>query len=235
MRFPSVSDVVVMKPKKDGSTYFASFSYLKKSQPLVIHLDSVACIKSKQNLYVKSKAFMNYMVDLNEHIVETVKSKCSSWFNSNMDTELIDEYYVNPLKYDKENGYLVKIGESDVESGKYTLTLEATGLRFLKQKFNIEWSILEISQAEEIEFAIDDDNESEELSEEDIPEPIPDDVNDMKEKYNNTLDGLLEKYLVEYNRIKDIVSSLQKAKSEIADFTSLAEFFVIDDLVETLQ
>lgn len=235
MRFPSVSDINISKPRKDGSTYFAQFTVAKKN-PVIIQLDAVSCITNKNTLYVKNKELMNYMVDLNEYIIDTVKQKCSSWFNSNMNTDLIDEYYVNPLRYDKVNGYLVKLGDSlDKEDGKYNLVLEVKGLRFLKQKFNLEWSVTEVTHAQDIEFAMDDEVSEPDEEEEDIPEPIPDDVNDMKDKYITLVSDLHSKYKKQADDIQSIVEKLENARNDILAYTTLAEFFVIDDLVESLQ
>lgn len=235
MRFPSVSDLAIMKPKKDGSTYFAAFAFQKKTQPLTIHLDGVTCVKSKSALYVKSKEFMNYMADMNDHIVETVKQKCASWFNSNMDTNLVDEYFVNPLRYDKEHGYLVKIGECDVDPGRYSLVLEARGLRFLKQKFNIEWVVADISPAHDIEFTIDDDTETESESEEDLPEPIPDDIREVKEHHQAQIDNLCDRHKATIASTQDVLHKLEALRNDIDGFATVADFLGVEDLLESLQ
>jgi hypothetical protein len=245
MQFPSVKDVIIMKPRKDGSTYFAPLAFQNKTQVFTIELSNVQCIRAN-SLYIKNKAFMNYMVDLNEHIVETVKDKCASWFNSSMSTDLIDEYFVNPLKYDKEHGYLVKVDCDDIDKShekshdKYNLTIEVRGLRFLKQKFNIEWAVINFDSAQAIEFNIDDTSDVSE--EEDIPEPIPEDVNDMKEKYTITLSELVDQHKSKADEarkalsdIEAIIQKLESSKNDITSFNSLAEFFEIDDFIESLQ
>lgn len=235
MRFPSVSDISIRKPEKDGSTYFATFAYNKhRNSPVKIQLDTVICVKSKDNIYVRNKEFTDYMIDLNEHIIEIVKQKWPAWFKNNLNKEFIEESYVNPLRYDKRYGNLVKLGQCDVEEGKFDIKLEVTGLRFQKQKFNIVWSIKEITAAQDVEFTFADESDNE-IIDDDLPEPIPEDVEDAKEKYTLHINDLLERYTEEYDRLKSIIDKLSNAKNDIKSFESLEDFVVIEDLIETLR
>ena len=179
---------------------------------------------------------MNFMADFNDHIIDTVKSNCFDWFNSNMNVELIDEYYVNPLKYDKEYGYLIKInnGEHDIdENGKYNMTIDVKGLRFLKQKYNIEWCISNIDISDDIDFKLDD-NDFSEVSEEDIPAPIHDDIIELRERYTVTLQEEINQAGEYIAALKANMDQLQKVKDELQEFDSVESFNTIEEKIDKL-
>lgn len=223
MQFPTVSDIIISKPKRDGSTYLAAICYQRKKNACQICIDGATCIPSNNAFMIKSRSFMDFMSDLNEHVIEIVKQNCEEWFNNNMSLDLIDEYYSNPMKYDKVHGYVVRIKhEGDIcpRQSKVNVTLRLKGLRFLKQKFGLEWEVVSFTQDTAHGFEFDmleaEESASEITSDDDIPEPIPDDVSDIKNQY--------------FTRLLEIKKSLQTTHENI-----LAEIALVDDALQQIE
>lgn len=236
MQFPTVSDIIISKPKKDGSTYLASIAYQRKKNVCEVHVENASCIPSTNAFLLKSKGFMDFMSDLNEHVIEVVKSNCGDWFNNNMSLDLIDEYYANPMKYDKVHGYTVKIKyDGSVPEGKVNVKLQLTGLRFLKQKFNLEWTVESIESAGDFEFDMMEsfDSDSDVSSEDDIPEP---DISEIKAQYIHTLSDVQKKLIQSQERIATELASVENALSKVRNASTLKALNEIyESFIEFLQ
>ena len=106
----SVSDLMIAKPKKSEGSFICAIK-----QPFIIDLSASQLVHIKdtndsaQFVFLKNKKLYNYMYDLNNKIIDIVKDNCTSWFNTNMNADLIDDYYTNTLVYDKTHGDLIKI------------------------------------------------------------------------------------------------------------------------------
>jgi hypothetical protein len=223
MQFPTVSDIIISKPKRDGSTYLATICYQRKKNACEICIKGATCIMSNNAVLIKSKSFMDFMSDLNEYVIDIVKQNCEEWFNNNMSLDLIDEYYSNPMKYDKVYGYVVRIkheGDISQKQGKVNVRLKLNGLRFLKQKFGLEWDVVSVTEDMKRGFEFDmvesEESMSDVASDEDIPEPIPDDVSDIKNQY--------------FTQLREIKKSLQTAHENI-----LAEIAQVDDALLQIE
>lgn len=183
----SYDKLLISKPKKSDGTFICSIK-----QPFLINLLGSQLVHIKETtdggqfLFLKNKAAYNYIFDLNTSILDIVKGNCSSWFNTNMSSDLIDDYYTNTLVYDKTHGDLIKIkvigSEVSEEFVGSTLNLElnAEHLRFYKQKFVLETSVNKCEVAcDIIEFSSDDDDDL--LEEEDEPGPSIEELEQMRD------------------------------------------------------
>ena len=122
----NVNHIEFSQPKKiDGNTYVCQLSDKKNSKkPITISFNDSKVISLKRNtsdylLTFKNRGMNNFMDDLNSHIIETVKRNYQTWFVSNMNPELIDDYYSTTLAYNKEHGDIIKlrcINLSDIET-----------------------------------------------------------------------------------------------------------------------
>ena len=114
-------NVEFSKPKKiDGNTYICQL--FQSKQPLKIlfekstiisstNLTNISTLKhnNEYTLILKNKSMYDFIFDLNTHIVDTVKKNYQTWFVSNMNPDFIDDYYSNPLFYNKVHGDLIKL------------------------------------------------------------------------------------------------------------------------------
>uniref|UniRef100_A0A6C0BED8 Uncharacterized protein n=1 Tax=viral metagenome TaxID=1070528 RepID=A0A6C0BED8_9ZZZZ len=246
MQFPSVSEIIISKPKKLMNTFLASMHYKSKKLPLRFAVDSAMCIPiSSDVVLVKNKNFMDFVADLNEHIISCVKSNCVEWFNNNMNLELIEEYYVNPLKYDKIYGSVVKLkhDEGKLEKGKKNIIIDVVGLRFLKQKFSIEWTISSIEDvSDKIEFQSVDTDSIFSSDLDDIPEPDPEELLEMKDKYNLLLTNISISIDDEHAKHKEVIKQLDAKKKllvgikdKIAEVQNVNDFYEISEAIQNIQ
>ena len=64
----------------------------------------------RENIFLfKQNELRDFMEDLDEHIIQQVKQNYKDWFVSNMDPQLIDEYFSNNLLFKKPFGDIVKL------------------------------------------------------------------------------------------------------------------------------
>lgn len=246
MQFPSVCDILISKPKKLMNTFLASMHHRNKKMPLRFVVDGAMCIPiSSDVVLIKNRNFMDFVADLNEHIVNCVKSNCVEWFNNNMNLELVEEYYVNPLKYDKIHGSVVKLkhDEGKFEKGKKNIIIDVVGLRFLKQKFSIEWTISSIDDvSDKVEFQTDDTDSIFSSDLDDIPEPDPEELLEMKGKYNVILTNIGISIDDEYAKHKEVMKQLDAKrktlvgiKDKIGEVENVNDFYEISEAIENLQ
>ena len=222
-------DIHALKPKKDGSTYFAQLLHKKKE--IRFTLDNVHVFpQTSSSILIKHKQMFMYMADLSDHIIHVVKEHCEAWFNNNMDIELIEDYYVNPVKFHKVHGSVMKIklvnGSiefSDKNSIKANIVIVLKGLRFLKQKFSLEWEVREWSPSttNDIEFDLLESDDLSTSEDEDLPEPIPDDVDAIKK-------SLLAQLASVHSKLTKKIEALSMSADEVK--TYLAEVRTADDL-----
>lgn len=242
MEYPSVDNIIVMSPKKDSSTYFSQIYFQKKRKELQLQLDNVICFYKNGYIYIKNKSFMMYMTDLNSYITNVVKEHCENWFNNNIDKELVDEYYDSPIKFTKEHGNVVKIHTTDnnieqFDIGKYNVHITIKGLRFLKQKFYIESSIVLFELDDSIlKNAVNDyfheDSDSYESSDEDIPEPIPDDIENIREKYRVLIDTLIEHHTEEMSKYQQKLDKIIELRNNSE--TTLNKLLELHNKIENI-
>jgi flagellar biosynthesis/type III secretory pathway chaperone len=218
----------IQKPKKsEGGTFVCAIQ-----QPFAINLDGSQLVHIKdmndgsQFVFLKNKDAYNYMYDLNQNILNIVKSNCSSWFNTNMSSDLIDDYYTNTLVYDKTHGDLIKIKiigdkelSSDLIGSTLNLELAAEHLRFYKQKFVLETSIVSAEVGcDIIEFSSDDD---ELLAAEDPDEPEPS-LEDMEQMRAEALVDLGEQIRELTERLQELnVKKINLEQASHADLVKL--------------
>jgi hypothetical protein len=185
-----------------------------------------------------------YMADLSDHIISVVKDHCEAWFNNNMDIELIEDYYVNPVKFHKVHGNVMKVKLAngsvefpDKESVRANVVIVLKGLRFLKQKFSLEWEVRQWSPsiANDIEFDLleSDDLSTSDDEDEDLPEPIPDDVDEIKTNLLAQLASVHDKLTKKIDILSGAVSEVKTYLEEVRAADNLATFTRIQDIMDS--
>lgn len=214
----SLDELIISKPKKSEGSFVCAIQ-----QPFPITLSGSQLVHVKdtsegaQFIFLKNKSAYNYMYDLNAAILNIVKGNCSSWFNTNMSSDLIDDYYTNTLVYDKTHGDLIKIkviGEkefgSDLVGNTLNLELNAEHLRFYKQKFVLETTVKKCEIAcDIIEFSSDDDELLEDEEEE--PEPGVEELEQMREGALRELEGEIKELSEKLEELNSKKVNLEKA------------------------
>ena len=227
-------DIHALKPKKDGSTYFAQLLHKKKEIRFTLDNALVFPQASLSSVLIKHKQLCMYMADLSDHIIHVVKEHCEAWFNNNMDIELIEDYYVNPVKFHKVHGNVIKVKLTndksqarefpDKDSIKANVVIVLKGLRFLKQKFSLEWEVREWSPSitNDIEFDLLESDDLSTSEDEDLPEPIPDDVDAIKNNLIARLASVHGKLAQAANEVKTYLAEV-RAADNLATFTRIQD------------
>lgn len=153
----AIDTIVIGKARKNEGFYICNVTTSDKS-PFVVTIDKaqVLTIKETSNTVIlKSKCCVRYMDDLNDKIIDIVKQNSSNWFSTSIDNELIDEYYISTLQYDKKRGETIRIKVRNIDeimdkqiSGHVKLVLVLKYLKFYKQKFFAEFNIESVETTE---------------------------------------------------------------------------------------
>lgn len=220
----------IQRPKKNGSnTYLCSISFEKKRNPYTINIKNAKILKLSElstpgdsYLYLipKSRADFNNIYDINEKIVDVVKENSESWFNNNMNLELIDDYYTSTLIYDKSYGDIIKlkiVGSlypeiNELDKNKfYDFKITLLQLRFFKQKFVLETSIDAYQESEAICFINDSD---EEQHDEPTDTEVEVDVSPSQEEVEMMRQELIGKYSKVIKELDDKISEKKTLESD---------------------
>lgn len=235
-------DITFAKPKKIDGTFICTIKkslVLNLSGSQLIHIKEIRDQVGSYIIFLKNKNLCNYMYDLNQRIIELVKENCTTWFNTNMNPELIDDYYTTTLIYDKTHGELIKIKIIGAEEDKISdsfigsninLELNAFHLRFYKQKFVLECKINHCETAcDIIEFASDSDAEDTDDNTSDIAYPSPGELEEMKH----------EVFTKSESKIKDLEAQVTELQNEITKFSDIkqkmSEAQEIDDIIKVFN
>jgi hypothetical protein len=231
----NVNHIEFSQPKKiDGNTYVCQLFEKKNSKkPIAISFNDSKVISFKKNtsdyiLTFKNRGMNNFMDDLNSYIIENVKKNYQTWFVSNMNPELIDDYYSTTLAYNKEHGEIIKLRcinanhseilESAIEQKqKANITVTFRNLRFYKQKFVLECIVdqcdIHDNKYDLIEDTIDDISDE---HEQEFPEPDPEEIRTIKNNYISKLKNI-------HDTLENEIANLDQKKMEVLDNISSLE------------
>lgn len=209
-----------------------------------LRLDNVSIVRIKDTsntiiLKCKDKAITKYMDDFNQLILQIVIQNASSWFNTNIDNDLIEEYYISTLQYDKKQGETIRLKIKNIDDieeakdlGEYvSIALSLKYLKFFKQKFYPEFQvelIEAIDNHSNIEMYSDDELYGDE---EEHPVPSYEEVMTMKEECLKTLRNKCDKLTEmlceienEYNETFENLAKLDNCEN-LTDIIKLCEMY----------
>lgn len=217
-------DLIIARPKKSEGSFVCAIR-----QPFEISLSNAQLVHVKETnddaqfAFMKNKPMYDYFYDLNARIVDIVKQNCGNWFNTNMNPDLIEDYYTNTLVYDKTHGDLIKlkiVGErmlpSDLVGTALNLTLSAKHLRFYKQKFVLELEIDTYETAcDVIDFSSDDGDTA--FDSDDEPYPSTLELKEMKEEVLAMADRELEALEAQLAEVESKIESVKARRKKMDD------------------
>lgn len=209
--------LIISKPRKGENSYVSQLYYREKQTPFTHTFQhaKVMAIRPLQQrdefmIYLRCKTSHEFMCDVNAEIIDTVKDNNSSWFHTNMNVELVEDYYSSTFVYDKQHGDLIRLKCIGDESVLQTyleqvvdLTVTFMNLRFYKQKFVAEVCVTEVNPVPSQLLVVDDQEVSEEGEED--PEPNADDVFRIKDECLTAIS----------DKIGDLTSQVAALSSEI--------------------
>lgn len=235
----NIEHLIIQKAKKKEGFYLCPIGCNGIKTPFVITFNKAKLItlrETSSTVIIKCKEMSKYMDDLNDKIIDTVRDNSGAWFNSTIDDELIEEYYISTLQYDKKRGETIRLKVKNIDELDKDL-LDTTGsltvclkyLKFYKQKFFPEFDIMSFNPHKESSdvnnipmFGSDSEDEDgadfDEEAEEEIPKPSFEEIQVMKSemlnkfyaKYDilqNQLIGIQEQFETFTNAIKNLENS----------------------------
>lgn len=233
---PPLDQIKCTKPRKYDNTYVCQLfvgdapTDNTKRKTLTLSFKGSKIIQMKHafqpgdyTIYIKNRKMHDLLYDLNTFIVEYTRKHCSDWFGNNMNPELLEDYFSNPLFYMKNHGDIIKlkcVGSPNlnefVEMDKpVDLEITIANIRFYKQKFMYECKVEACTEsALDIKtIAIEDDVEDVDASdEEDIPQPTADEINILREEFKQILRNKRNKLV---DREEELDSELTHVRSRV--------------------
>ena len=228
-----IHNIIISKPKKNETTYICPIFYKSINQELKFTIDKTMIVSIKplqtrnENMITfKSNVAINFFIDLNFHILDTVKQKTKTWFKNNLSIDLVEDYFINLIVFDKKYGDVIKIKiiGDDEQLKAYllqnvTLTLTALNIRFYKQKFIVEFKVDNVALAKSLVAFKEVPEEN--LSEDDEPFPPCDIILNMKDEYLEKIKSKMakfarfEKELENTSDLKSIIQICDQVKEEM--------------------
>lgn len=219
----NIENLLIAKPKKSEGTFVCEIK-----QPFILELPGSQLIHLKdtndsgQFIFLKNKPLYNYIYDLNNRIIDIVKDHCHVWFNTNMSSDLIDDYYMSTLVYDKTHGELIKLKVVDpvdqthflseeVLGSNLNIRLKAKNLRFYKQKFVLETTLEDYETVCDIIEFSDDDGPSI-MDEEELAYPSATELNEMKEEMVSKYSNVIKEITEEISKLTEKLDGMNKKK-----------------------
>lgn len=236
-----IDDMVVGKARKKEGYYICPIGCEERKVPFVISLNKakIVTVKETSNTLVlkcKDAAATRFMDELNERIIDEVRTNSSTWFNSSIDNDLIDEYYISTLQYDRKQGETIRIkctNLEDIEAGTAKLAnlqivLTLKHLKFFKQKFFAEFQVEGIESVASGSGFVDDDDEDC-FVEDECPLPSYDEVMAIKQETLAKMGAVraqiateLDQLSIKNEQVKSFVKNLEMVK-DLYDIIKMCE------------
>lgn len=244
-----VTDIQISKAKKREGFYICPVTSSSSRSPFIVCLNGATIIDVKETSHtvvMKCKGMTHYMDSLNDIILDVVRENSSSWFSTRIDDDLIDEYYISTLQYDKKKGETIRIKIKNIEEieeqfqdCKINIVLSLKYIKFYKQKFfpEFELQLIEHSvyQSEKcaLEFLETSDEEGGFSSdEEEVPLPSYEEIHAMK---TECIEKLYDSKSVFEDSYTSIAKKLTKVGDAIHKLETCNDFSTIIRLCEEYQ
>ena len=238
-----VDKIIILKPRKSNGSYICPILYSSKNEKLTYTMTNARLIKTKPlqqrdeaMIYFKCKDAVDFICDLNAFIIETVKDKSKTWFNNEMNVELIDDYFTNTLVYDKKYGDLIRlkyIGDERITEGyiekKVDIEITFNHIRFYKQKFVIECTVDKINEV----CLLEEDSESDDEIE-DVPGPTGEDLDVIIVESLELIKQYLEDLYIQKQAVEDNIIVIEKKKDMLESASDINEVIRICNDLESL-
>jgi hypothetical protein len=238
-----VDILTISKAKKKEGFYVCP---VKGVFNIVFPRSSIISIKETSNSLIiksKDKSMTRYMDDLNDKILTIVKESSSFWFNTRIDDDLIDEYYISTLQYDKRQGETIRLkikNLDEIEEAKdfdsasdVKIVVTFKGLKFFKQKFYPEFQIdlVEVLEREIGDPMFNDEDHLDELFVDEDEHPLPsfEEVMAMKDECLKSLKSSCDELA---EKLRDVELLYQQQFDKLTTLSSCEKMNEIIELCE---
>jgi hypothetical protein len=240
----NIDDLHIGKARKKDRYYVCPVTNHQLKTSFYISLKDALMINVKENsktLHVKCQKMSKYFDTLNEKIINIVRKNSNSWFNTSIDDDLIEEYYISTLQYDKKKGETLRLKIKNIEDIEMSTLTEGTMvnvvltlkyIKFYKQKFFPEFELLSIehtSKNNNISFIEDEIDSYITEDEEEVPNPLYDEIQNIKLE-------CLQKLNSNYEQLEtNILTMSQKSATLKNAITKLEECSNFQDIIKLCE
>lgn len=242
-----IDKLIIGKAKKKEGFYVCP---VKGTFTIVFPRSSIVTIKETSNTLIlksKDKSITRYMDDLNNKILSIVRNNSATWFNTRIDDDLIDEYYISTLQYDKRQGETIRLkikNLDEVEEAKdfdtdVKVVVIFKGLKFYKQKFYPEFQVDMVEGYEnDGEPMFQDDEHMDELFVDEDEHPLPsyEEVMSMKDEYMKSLKKSCDELANKLQEIESLYNEKFEKLTNLASSENIAEIIELcEDYAKSLE
>lgn len=238
----------ISKPKRHSSgTYEGNIYKNHKKEFITLNIKRCRVIFTKNSnddiyIYIKEPNIAKTICELTDKMMNIVRENISSWFQNMMNTDIIDDYFIPNIMYDKSFGQLIKFkvlnGMNELENikkDKYiSIDISLRKIRFFKQKFVTEWYVENIKEEDIFTDILVDNMDEFTYDHEDIPIPDNEEIETLKkhyiEKINNELSSVKDKLIILNDR-KDI---LVRSLTNINEYDNFSNISILCDHLDKL-
>lgn len=190
-----VSQIEFQAPEKQRNSHFSRAKY--NGEDIYIKttklINNNGLVKNENRAYVElefgdNQDFYNFMCNLDETCISSIHGKSEDWFNKQFPKDIVEEFYLGPLKHKGEPKFKLKVplSKSSIDcliydnvgnctqdlgvNNSMICVLHFIGLKFLKQQVIAEWVPIQIKTSDILNvkpsnYLIEDNlDEDEELS-----------------------------------------------------------------------
>lgn len=224
----NIDDIIISKPKKADNSLLCSIYYKSKKEKPCITMKNMFVIGTKPMshrneffIYFKNHQYNNFIYDLNKFLISIIKDKSSSWFNSNLNADLIEDLYTNTIIYDKHHGDIIRlkcVGEQehiieDIKNKHIDINITLNHIRFYKQKFVLECEINYFELSEDVFMN---------HYEEEQPSPTYEDIKQIKDENIKVIDEVLNDLKEKLHSLEQKILITETLKSELVKTMDIA-------------
>lgn len=235
-----VTDIQIGKAKKREGFYICPVTCASSKTPFTICFKNASLMELKETSHtvvMKCKSMTRYMDALNDMVIDVVRENSASWFNTRIDDDLIDEYYISTLQYNKKRGETIRLKIKNIEDieeqmhdGKVNMVVCLKYIKFYKQKFFPEFELQMIESVNDktgnsnaLEFLDDvsDDDALYTSDDEEIPVPSCEEIEAMKSECVAKLYGMKDNLEEDYTSIAEKLTKVADAIHNLEICTDL--------------
>lgn len=159
----------VRDPRREDDVYVCRVQYDRsKKEKADFKIDAVRVVDIKESSIVYlslPKDWLRVLLDVEEALLDYTKKNANGWFNDRLTPDIVEDYFTSSIVVHKKHGHVLKLSSKRAAAKLQAHTfcnvvLNLSALKFYKKKFNLLWSVEEVSALEQHPPAESDDEGS---------------------------------------------------------------------------
>ena len=229
-----LSNITFLSPEKQRNSHFSKAKY--EDEDIYIKttkmINKNGLVKNDNRAYIElefgeDKNLYDFMCSLDERCINVIHEKSEDWFNKQFPKDVVEEFYLGPLKHKGEPKLKLKVplSKSSIDCLIYDnvgnctqdlgsdntmiCVLQFIGLKFLKQQVIAEWVPLQVKTSNIVNM-----QSKNYLIEENLDDEVNEDIEqeeeiELNDEDLNENDDFSEKYNINSNQYQEQLNSFQ--------------------------